>query len=112
FLAAYNAGPDRYEEYVATGRPLPSESVSYMANVASLLEIIGNRTAADALAEPTWAASPLFVMRPNASSAVSGPHSRAPTPSLPIVQEVRASDALIPHSEGLFATTTRRSESR
>ena len=38
FLAAYNAGPDRYEEHVATGRPLPSETVSYMAVVASLLD--------------------------------------------------------------------------
>jgi hypothetical protein len=112
FLAAYNAGPDRYEEHVATGRPLPSETVSYMANVASLLEIIGNGTAADALAMPTWASSPLFVMRPNASSAVSGPPYGAPAPSPPIVQKVQASNALTPHSEELFASMPRRNGSR
>ena len=38
FLAAYNAGPDRYKEHVATGRPLPAETVSYMAVVASLID--------------------------------------------------------------------------
>lgn len=33
FLAAYNAGPGRYEDHLATGRPLPSETLSYMATV-------------------------------------------------------------------------------
>jgi hypothetical protein len=94
FLAAYNAGPDRYEEHVATGRPLPSETVSYMANIASLLEIIGNGMAADAFAGPTWASSPLFVMHQNASPAIS------------------RGDALMPHSEGLFAAMTSGSGSR
>jgi hypothetical protein len=112
FLAAYNAGPDRYEEHVATGRPLPSETVSYMANVASLLEVIHNGTAADPLAVPTWAASPLFVMRPNASSAVSDPPSGVPSPSFPIVHKVQASDALAPHSEGLFASMPHRNMPR
>src|SRR5262249_39495083 len=112
FLAAYNAGPDRYEEHVATGRPLPSETVSYMANVASLLEIIGHGTVADALAVPTWASSPLFVMRPNGSSAVSGPPSGVPSPSFPIVHKVQASDALAPQSEELFASMPHRYGSR
>ncbi|MGY4315325.1 lytic transglycosylase domain-containing protein [Bradyrhizobium sp. JR3.5] len=26
FLAAYNAGPDRYEQHLTTGRPLPAEN--------------------------------------------------------------------------------------
>jgi soluble lytic murein transglycosylase-like protein len=112
FLAAYNAGPDRYEEHVATGRPLPSETVSYMANVASLLEIIGNGTVVDTLAAPTWASSPLFVGRPNAGSTAAHPPSSLPTPSLPTVQKVRANDALAPHSEGLFASMPRRNGSR
>jgi soluble lytic murein transglycosylase-like protein len=112
FLAAYNAGPDRYEEHVATGRPLPSETVAYMAKVASLLAVIGNGMVVDALAEPTWASSPLFVVRPNVGSATSGPPSSVPTSSLPIVLKVQASDALAPHSEGLFASMPRRNGSR
>ena len=29
FLAAYNAGPARYDEHLATGRPLPPETQIY-----------------------------------------------------------------------------------
>ena len=32
--AAYNAGPARYAEHLADGRPLPSETVGYLASVA------------------------------------------------------------------------------
>jgi Transglycosylase SLT domain len=32
FLAAYNAGPRRYENHLATGRPLPDETKAYVVN--------------------------------------------------------------------------------
>jgi len=38
FLAAYNAGPGRYDDHLATGRALPAETVSYVASVARLLD--------------------------------------------------------------------------
>lgn len=38
FLAAYNAGPARYDDHLATGRPLPGETVSYVAQVRTLIE--------------------------------------------------------------------------
>ncbi|WP_246385164.1 lytic transglycosylase domain-containing protein [Gluconacetobacter asukensis] len=38
FLAAYNAGPGRYEDHLATGRLLPGETVSYVASVARLID--------------------------------------------------------------------------
>jgi hypothetical protein len=34
FLAAYNAGPERLDDYLANGDPLPAETVSYVSNVA------------------------------------------------------------------------------
>jgi hypothetical protein len=37
FLAAYNAGPGRYDDHLATGRPLPAETVSYVAQVWTLI---------------------------------------------------------------------------
>jgi hypothetical protein len=43
FLAAYNAGPDRLDAYLAGSTALPDETISYVANVAPRL---GNGTAA------------------------------------------------------------------
>ena len=37
FLAAYNAGPGRYAEYLAAGRPLPAETRAYVAALAPLI---------------------------------------------------------------------------
>lgn len=37
FLAAYNAGPVRYENHLATGRPLPEETRVYVSTLASRL---------------------------------------------------------------------------
>ncbi len=37
FLAAYNAGPDRVDAYLADGTPLPDETVNYLASVAPRL---------------------------------------------------------------------------
>ena len=66
-LAAYNAGPGRYDEHRATGGPLPAETRAY---VASLVPAIGGVAASDMPArkpEPPrdWREAPLFAMRPN-----------------------------------------------
>lgn len=37
FLAAYNAGPGHYEEHLATGRPLPRETIDYVRKLAPLI---------------------------------------------------------------------------
>jgi hypothetical protein len=65
FLAAYNAGPARYAEHLATGRPLPRETRAYMATLAPL---IGGSSAAPQQPEvpvltTDWRAAPLFVVR-------------------------------------------------
>ena len=65
FLAAYNAGPTRYEDYLARRASLPSETVAY---VAQLLPLLGSHdtvaptfaTAPDPLA---WRRAPIFVVR-------------------------------------------------
>ncbi len=38
FLAAYNAGPRRYLDFLATGRPLPQETRAYVAKVTTVIE--------------------------------------------------------------------------
>jgi D-alanyl-D-alanine carboxypeptidase len=37
FLAAYNAGPNRLDSYLNSGRPLPAETINYVASIAPLL---------------------------------------------------------------------------
>jgi soluble lytic murein transglycosylase-like protein len=39
FLAAYNAGPGRYERHLATGRPLPDETQTYVATLAPMIKV-------------------------------------------------------------------------
>ncbi|MEQ1672844.1 MAG: lytic transglycosylase domain-containing protein [Hyphomicrobium sp.] len=55
FLAAYNAGPGRYEDYARRGRPLPAETVNYVARIAPRLQSGGTVMATSA--EPALQAS-------------------------------------------------------
>ncbi|MCH4026464.1 MAG: lytic transglycosylase domain-containing protein [Acetobacter fabarum] len=63
FLAAYNAGPGRYDDHLATGRPLPGETVSYVAQVRNLIENSGAffpGPASETILD--WRTGPLFVI--------------------------------------------------
>ena len=78
-LAAYNAGPGRYDEHRATGRPLPAETRAY---VAALAPIFGGAAATEppSSAPPPpldWREAPLFVMRPADAQAAAAPPSEA-----------------------------------
>ncbi|WP_163268361.1 lytic transglycosylase domain-containing protein [Chelativorans alearense] len=66
-LAAYNAGPDRYDEYLATGRPLPAETRAYVNQLAPALGVATQSVDAPAAPPlpPDWREAPLFVPRSN-----------------------------------------------
>ncbi len=72
-LAAYNAGPTRYDEYRATGRALPAETRAYVAALAPLIggAVSPELQKATALPPPDWRDAPLFVLRPNDSRATA-----------------------------------------
>ena len=64
FFAAYNAGPERYQQHLATDRPLPRETRSYMARLLPMIGLAagaGTTTVVPAL--PDWREAPLFVER-------------------------------------------------
>ncbi|MCR4267018.1 transglycosylase SLT domain-containing protein [Nitratireductor sp. ZSWI3] len=63
-LAAYNAGPDRYDEYLTTGRPLPAETRAYVDLLAPALgATVPSPGAPAAPSPPDWREAPLFVPR-------------------------------------------------
>ena len=59
FLAAYNAGPGRYEDYLR-GRSLPAETTDYVERIAPALSL-GRNSAAPYAASSDNCSSPIFV---------------------------------------------------
>jgi transglycosylase-like protein with SLT domain len=103
FLAAYNAGPLRYEHHLATGRPLPDETRAYVATLAPLIgsKQTGGRIVAVAKSF-TWAGSPLFAVRAASNFTIDRPpHNMHPDRPLSEHAVVNLS-ALVPQSGSLF----------
>lgn len=104
FLAAYNAGPGRYEDHLASGRPLPVETQAYVAALAPLLRDDGSPPGTFVAAIiRSWTSSPLFPVRANdassAGAASSGDHGKRRSMARPATDWT----GLAPQSVGLFA---------
>lgn len=105
FLAAYNAGPGRYEASLS-GRSLPAETRAYVAAIAPVID--GGEIASpviiaavDALA---WTRAPLFIaQRISTAAADPVPAERRPNDA-PAATAVRDVSAITPQSGGLFVT--------
>ena len=78
FLAAYNAGPQRYKEYLK-GRPLPAETINYVAGLASKLgleELAATQSSPSAdISKPST-----FVALTKLNSARQSPKTARPAP--------------------------------
>lgn len=87
FLAAYNAGPERYEASL-TGRPLPLETRAYLASVAPIIGGGGDAPVMIAAADRfAWTRAPLFIVQSDRNAAgASG----------------RDMPGIMPRSDGLF----------
>ena len=109
FLAAYNAGPTRYEDHLTTGRPLPAETRAYVADVGLL---IGVGTLEDtmlvAAVARVWTEAPLFPMRPESSAQPSQPSPNAPIGQPSPVTTTADWTHLSPRSNGLFVPISQR----
>ena len=101
WIAAYNAGPGRYEASLR-GRPLPNETRSYVATVAPNLD--RGVTTIAAIDRFAWTRAPLFIAQPDRTSG-SDPATAERTAngskSTPVVHDV--SD-IVPQSDGLFVS--------
>jgi hypothetical protein len=113
FLAAYNAGPGRYEEYLA-GRPLPAETRAY---VAALLPSFGGGDQPGAVsvaaADPSaWTRAPLFITRADGMTSVDPAQVENSLDDAPAAAPVREASAISPQSAGLFVARSVSGEPR
>ncbi len=74
FLAAYNAGPGRLEQYLQTGDALPDETVNYVASIAPHLgDVPPAAGATDMDTAPVRVAQAMPVTAPVMPAAATGP---------------------------------------
>ncbi|WP_316234511.1 lytic transglycosylase domain-containing protein [Bradyrhizobium sp. SZCCHNR1020] len=113
FLAAYNAGPGRYERHLATGRHLPDETQAYVATLAPMINRAQDNMPTGAVAKSFASAnSSLFAARaagisPKGSSWADKRPNRSPR-----AHGIVDLSALVPHSGNLFVHRTGEMRSR
>jgi soluble lytic murein transglycosylase-like protein len=108
FLAAYNAGSGRYEDYRDHHRPLPSETVAY---VVALVPFVGNGgidglVLAAASRPSSWTLAPLFITRSASAEPADRAASEQPSNDVPAFIAMRDLSAIAPQSDGLFVTVS------
>jgi soluble lytic murein transglycosylase-like protein len=112
-LAAYNAGPGRYDEYLSRGRPLPSETRAYLAKLAPMIGGAGDMQLAAASPPPdpfAWRRAALFVRTTSvaASASTASAHDDGATAETVVAAQMErgsgdsetAADTLFVHRAG------------
>lgn len=108
FLAAYNAGPARYEAYL-TGHPLPAETLAYVKTLSplidggSLTELASTPVASGGAATLPWPSSPLFVRAAAGTEPTPFERENSAAAERSVMPDAIA---IKPRSNGLFAART------
>jgi hypothetical protein len=109
FLAAYSAGPTRYEEHLA-GRPLPAETQTYLEKRAPMIgsDIAGFR----AVVKLRSSAASLFVVRSDRSITADQVQLERLPKRVPPAKPIHDISAIVPHATGLFVARSDAGEPR
>ncbi|MCS3926162.1 hypothetical protein M2175_001193 [Bradyrhizobium elkanii] len=114
FLAAYNAGPGRYEEFRDRYRPLPAETKAYVAAIVPFVdaERAPGPLLLAASSRPSWTRAPLFFGHVDGPSSAARVTVDPPAHDRPAAVPVHDLSAIAPQSEGLFValSTTGRAQ--
>jgi len=107
FLAAYNAGPGRYEEHLATGWELPAETRDFVTALAPLL---GGERADSAIVaaadQQAWTRAPIFIARVESTHGDQKPSLSVQTDHRPANHSITGLSAITPQSDDLFVQST------
>lgn len=113
FLAAYNAGPARYADHLATGRALPRETRAY---VAMLAPIIGSEPPPDSrhtAVRPTdWRDAALFVAPADGAPTAVRPQINRQPDVDPRALEQHSFAPSADHPDEIFVTPSRSDPSQ
>lgn len=100
-LAAYNAGPGRVDAWRARRRPLPTETIAYVARITPLIGTPGDAPIAPPSipAAPSWRAAGLFAQRNSDANPTSTNAPASHDIATPASPSVVATPV---HRDGLF----------
>lgn len=104
FLVAYNAGPGRWDDYRLRARPLPAETVAYLARLGPVVggSVLPLPTFAGAPAVRSPFATPIFVALSTDPARLQVAAERAR-----IVRIVEANASVVGRADAIFVTRTR-----
>ncbi len=107
FLVAYNAGPGRWDDYRLRARPLPSETVAYLARLGPVVggSVLPMPKFAGWGAPRTPFASPIFVRLASISAPVQSTSDRER-----IVRIIDANASVVGRSDAIFVTRPRAAD--
>lgn len=115
-LAAYNAGPGRVDDWLRRRRPLPAETVAYVAKVAPFLggADIASPTVLAAVSRapvaPSWRDAALFALRSDRRSDARDAAPSAQPGETAAAQPARPSGSSSSHAASLFAAISGNGE--
>lgn len=98
-LAAYHAGIGRFEEYLATGRPLPKPTLTYVERISGWLNWGANPVPMLLAARVPWTDSAIFI----GVSAVQPPTPKATPTEVPEEPSAGGAMPTMSHTEPGFA---------
>lgn len=105
FLAAYNAGPEQYDEHLATGRTLPAETILYVARITPMLSgVQAGRALPAPSATVDWRNSSLFAGEFSVGAVGENSPDNLQSGRSVATLSPTALATLAPQSTGMFAT--------
>lgn len=114
FLAAYNAGPSRYADHLATGRPLPAETRAFVTALAPAMTTVGTADAQSRgpVGRNGWTRASLLIARDGNSATVVSVQADASSESNTTAREPYALDRVTPRANRLFVPLSARKQRR